>query len=118
MNTHSILFATLALTLAVSVAMPFGAIAAEEMTKTDMAQMKSTDAAAMSTGEVKKVDKDAGKITIKHGPLDNLGMPAMTMVFRVQDAAMLDQVKSGDKIHFVAEKANGALTVTKMQTDG
>lgn len=72
-------------------------------------------AASMSSGEVKKVDKDAGKITIKHGPLANLGMPGMTMVFRVADPAMLDQVKVGDKIAFVAEKKNGALTVVKLE---
>ncbi|AMO96337.1 copper binding periplasmic CusF family protein [Collimonas fungivorans] len=69
----------------------------------------------MSSGEVRKIDKEAGKITIKHGPLANLGMPPMTMVFRVSDPALLDQVKPGDKIDFVAEKANGALVVTKIQ---
>lgn len=71
--------------------------------------------AAMSSGQVKKVDKDTGKITIKHGPLDNLGMPAMTMVFHVADPAMLEQVKPGDKIAFIAEKKNGVLTVVKME---
>ena len=76
----------------------------------------STVDATMSSGEVKKIDKDAGKITIKHGPLSNLGMPAMTMVFRLQDAAMLDQVKVGDNINFIAEKTNGAITVTKIKT--
>jgi len=70
---------------------------------------------AMSTGEVKKVDKGAGKLTIKHGPLANLGMDAMTMVFRVQDPSMLDQVKPGDKIRFVAEQPNGQLTVSRLQ---
>jgi len=70
---------------------------------------------AMSTGEVKKVDKSTGKITIKHGPLANLGMDAMTMVFRVKDKAMLDQVKVGDKINFVAEEPNGQLTVTRLE---
>jgi Cu(I)/Ag(I) efflux system periplasmic protein CusF len=70
---------------------------------------------AMSEGEIRKIDKDAGKITIKHGPLANLDMPPMTMVFRVKDPAMLDQVKAGDKIRFVAEKVNGALTVTKLE---
>jgi Cu(I)/Ag(I) efflux system protein CusF len=69
----------------------------------------------MSTGEVKKVDKSSGKVTIKHGPLDNLGMPAMTMVFRVKDPAMLDQMKEGDKINFVAEKVNGAITVIQVE---
>jgi len=69
----------------------------------------------MSHGEVKKVDASAGKLTIKHGPLENLGMGAMTMVFRVKDPAMLQQVAVGDKIDFVAENVNGALTVTKLQ---
>ncbi|WP_247869589.1 copper-binding protein [Herbaspirillum sp. ST 5-3] len=81
-----------------------------------MGGMKSAEGAtSMSSGEVKKIDKDAGKITIKHGPLANLGMPAMTMVFKVKDPAMLDQVKAGDEIGFVAEKVNGALTVTKLE---
>ncbi|MBK4734647.1 copper-binding protein [Noviherbaspirillum pedocola] len=71
--------------------------------------------ASMSSGEVKKVDKSAGKMTIKHGPLKNLGMDGMTMVFRVKDAGMLDQVKVGDKIHFVAEEPNGQLTVTQLE---
>jgi len=70
---------------------------------------------AMSTGEVRKVDKDAGKITLRHGPLENLGMPAMTMVFTVKDPAMLDQVKAGDKVRFTAENSGGAFTVTKIE---
>jgi len=70
---------------------------------------------SMSSGEVKKVDKSAGKVTIKHGPLQNIGMDAMTMVFRVKDPSMLDQVKAGDKINFVAEEPNGQLTVTKLE---
>jgi len=71
--------------------------------------------AASISGEVKKIDESAGKITIKHGPLANLDMPAMTMVFRVKEPAMLDQVKAGDKITFLAEKVNGALTVTQLE---
>ncbi|MBU7443005.1 copper-binding protein, partial [Paraburkholderia fungorum] len=57
----------------------------------------------------------AGKLTIKHGPLENLGMDAMTMVFKVKDPSMISQVKVGDKIDFVAEEVDGALTVTKLQ---
>lgn len=71
---------------------------------------------AMTTGEVKKVDKDAGKVTIKHGPIKNLDMPGMTMVFRVKDAAMLDQVKEGDKINFAADKINGAFTLMQVES--
>jgi Cu/Ag efflux protein CusF len=70
---------------------------------------------AMSSGEVRKIDKSAGKMTIKHGPLKNLGMDGMTMVFRVKDPDMLDQVKVGDKIRFVAEEPNGQLTVTRLE---
>jgi len=72
-------------------------------------------AEALSHGEVKKVDKDAGKVTIKHGPLVSLDMPAMTMVFRVKDPAMLDQMKTGDTIRFKAEKLGGNYTVTELQ---
>ncbi|SDY87326.1 Cu and Ag efflux protein CusF [Collimonas sp. OK242] len=116
MKTSSVLSAAFALTLAVSFNLPFSAIAAEEVEKSSgVAEMKPADAAAMSAGEVKKIDKETGKITIKHGPLVNLDMPPMTMVFRVKDPAMLDQVKPGDKINFVVEKANGALTVTQIQ---
>ncbi len=68
-----------------------------------------------SAGEIKKVDKEAGKITVKHGPLVNLDMPAMTMVFKVKDPAMLEQVKAGDKVKFTVEKINGAFTITALQ---
>jgi uncharacterized cupredoxin-like copper-binding protein len=71
---------------------------------------------AMTAGLVKKVDKGAGKVTISHGPLENLGMPKMTMVFRVKDPAMLDRLKEGDKILFVAEKVDGALTVMSFES--
>jgi len=70
---------------------------------------------ALSEGEVRKVDMDAKKITIKHGPLVNLDMPAMTMVFHVTDPAMLQQVKPGDKVKFRAESLGGLFTVTKIE---
>lgn len=83
------------------------------------ADVKSAGAIAaavgLTEGEVRKVDKDTGKVTIKHGPLENLGMPAMTMVFQVKDPAMLDQVKAGDKINFMAEKVGGQYTVTRVE---
>ena len=81
-----------------------------------MPQMTGTMAAApLSEGEIRKVDKPAGKLTIKHGHLVNLDMPAMTMVFRVQDPAMLDKVKPGDKVRFRAENLKGAMTVTILE---
>jgi Cu(I)/Ag(I) efflux system periplasmic protein CusF len=69
----------------------------------------------MVDGLVKKVDKSAGKVTLSHGPLTNLGMPAMTMVFRVQDARWLDQMKERDKIRFMADKVNGAFAVVHFE---
>ena len=72
-------------------------------------------ATAMAEGEVRKVDKDAKKITIKHGPLQKLDMPAMTMVFQVKDPALLEKVKVGDKIRFDAEKVGGGFVVTKIE---
>lgn len=112
MKSRSMLCATVLLAMT----LPLSAIAAEDMSKAGaMGDMKMDSVSAMSSGEVRKVDKDAGKVTIKHGPLANLDMPGMTMVFRVKDPAMLDQVKAGDQIHFVAEKVGGALTVTKIE---
>ncbi len=111
--TSRILFA-----ITLGLAVPFGAIAADDQATTQQGGTKSLDSTApMSAGEVKKVDKSSGKVTIKHGPLANLGMPAMTMVFRVKDPAMLDQMKEGDRINFVAEKVNGAITVIQAEPE-
>lgn len=75
----------------------------------------AAEGAAIS-GEVKKIDEGAGKITLKHGPAKSLGMDdPMTMVYRVKDPAMLKQVKVGDKITFEAEEGSSGYTVTKMQ---
>jgi Cu(I)/Ag(I) efflux system periplasmic protein CusF len=72
-------------------------------------------AAALTDAEVRKVDREQGKLTLRHGPLKKFDMPAMTMVFRVADAKMLDGLKEGDKVQFDAEKVNGAFTVTAIQ---
>lgn len=68
----------------------------------------------MVKAEVVKVDKSAGKVTLKHGPIKNLDMDSMTMVFRVADPSMLDKVKAGDRIEFEADRVNGAITITKL----
>jgi Cu(I)/Ag(I) efflux system periplasmic protein CusF len=73
-------------------------------------------ASPMADGEVRKVDMETKKITIRHGTIENLGMPPMTMVFQVKDPALLDQVKAGDKIRFNAEKSGGAFTVTRIES--
>lgn len=72
-------------------------------------------ATATAEGTVRKIDKPAGKITIAHGPLEGIGMPAMTMVFRVKDATMLNTVKAGDNIRFEAERVDGAFVVNKLE---
>ena len=69
----------------------------------------------MTEGVVRKVNKDAQKLTIKHGEIKHLDMPAMTMVFQVKDPAMLDQVKEGDKVRFAVESKGGAMTVTRIE---
>jgi Cu/Ag efflux protein CusF len=70
----------------------------------------------MVNGRVTKIDESAGKITLKHGPIKKLDMnEGMTMVFRVQDPAMLKQVKVGDKVRFDADRVNGQFTVTKIE---
>ena len=75
----------------------------------------ATPAADISEGEIRKVDKEAKKVTIKHGEIKNLDMPAMTMVFQVKDPAMLDKLKPGDKVRFVAENASSGLVVTDIR---
>ena len=77
---------------------------------------ESAYAQSMVDGTVTKVDESASKITLKHGPIKKFDMDdGMTMVFRVQDPAMLNQVKVGDKVKFEADKINGQFTVVKMQ---
>ncbi len=72
-------------------------------------------AESLTAGVVRKVDKAAGKVTIRHEAIQHLGMPAMTMVFRVKEAAWLDQLKPEDKIRFLADRVNGAFTVLRYE---
>ena len=76
---------------------------------------QQTATVIMTEGEVRRIDTDAGKLTIRHGPIVNLDMPAMTMSFRVKDPAMLKDLKVGDKIGFVAENVNGVTLVTRIE---
>ena len=66
-------------------------------------------------GEIRKVDKDTRKLTIEHGPVPGLGMPATTTIFEVRYPAMLEYVKAGDRVRFAAEKAGRAVTVTAIE---
>lgn len=79
------------------------------------ARHETAAAAELTDGEVRKIDKDAGKITVRHGEIRNLNMAAMTMVLRVKDAAMLEQVQVGDKIRFAADRVDGAVTIVQLQ---
>lgn len=73
----------------------------------------------LAQGEVTKINAAQGKITVRHGPIPSLDMKeGMTMVFRVKDKAMLQQVKAGDKIEFDAQRVNGALTITVLERRG
>ena len=92
---------------------PAAAPAADAPAKTE-AKAKAPSA-PLTAGEVKKVDREAKKVTIQHGPIENLKMPPMTMVFRVKDPAMLEGLEPGAKIRFRAEEAEGGYLVTRLQ---
>ncbi|ODU57079.1 MAG: copper-binding protein [Comamonadaceae bacterium SCN 68-20] len=114
MKTIPTLFLAGALATLSALSMP--AFADGTMDHSKMGEMKMAQAgvADMTDGEVRKVDMDQGKVTLKHGEIKNLDMPPMTMVFTVKDKAMLQGVKPGDKVKFKAANADGKLTVTDM----
>lgn len=92
-----------------ALALPVQTFAAE-------ASQQGQPGAQVADGEVRKVDVDAKKLTIRHGPLPQLDMPTpMTMVYQVKDPALLDKVKPGDKVKFTAEKIGGAFTVISIE---
>jgi Cu(I)/Ag(I) efflux system protein CusF len=106
----------LALTAIVAFLFPLGGHAVDNTYSRQADETESAGSGeAMTEGLVKKVDKDAGKVTIRHGPIEKLGMPQMTMIFRVKDPAMLDRLQEGDKILFIADKVNGAFTVMRFE---
>jgi Cu/Ag efflux protein CusF len=109
-KTTAVLAALLALGAA-------AAFAAENVGNKDDSTTAVAQAAGdqMTEGEVRKIDKDAGKITLKHGEIKNLGMPPMTMVFRVKDPSLLEKAQPGAKVRFRAEQQGGALLVTAME---
>ena len=91
------------------------AVAPTPTVSTSTSTTTSSTTADMTDGEVRKVDKENKKITLKHGVIKNLDMPGMTMVFGVKDAAMLDKVKAGDKVNFKAEQTGTTIVVTDIQ---
>lgn len=80
-----------------------------------LALFNLASASDLAEGEVRKVDKEGKKLTLKHGPLKNLDMPGMTMVFQVKEDALLDKVQAGDKVRFQAEKIDGKFTVIRLE---
>jgi len=107
---------------AICIAVVFGiglatpATAQKTMSGHSMTQGASQgQSAPLADGEIRKVDREAKKLTIKHGPIANLDMPPMTMVFQVKDPALLEKVKAGDKIMFRAEKIGSAYTATHIE---
>ena len=91
-----------------------GAPMTKDVSKPEVAVAVAASA-DMANGEVRKVDKENKKITLKHGPIKNLDMPGMTMVFGIKDVAMLDGLKVGDKVKFKAEQTGTVITVTDIQ---
>lgn len=122
--TKHFLFSLLSLTALVAAPVAQAQSADTSHTAHHVAATAVTSAAAgaaaasaeMSNGEVRRVDKAQKKITLRHGDIKNLEMPPMTMVFQVRDAALLDTVKVGDKVMFVAAKeSDGSLIVTAIK---
>ena len=104
---------TLMLTLACALAgQSLGAAAAQATM--DHSKMGHA-AVAMTDGEVTKIDQKTQTITLKHGPIANLDMPAMTMAFKVKSPALLAKVKAGDKVRFTAEMPGGTLTLAAIE---
>lgn len=107
----------------IAAAMQIGATAATAQTAAPadhnahhpQVQSGAAASADFTEGEVRKVDKAAGKITLRHGEIKSLEMPAMTMVFVAAKPEMLDEVKAGDKVQFRATNQGGAFTVTEIQ---
>ena len=97
--------------------MKLNKLAAATLALSLLASFTASAQDAMVKGEVKNIDPTAGKITLSHGPIKNLDMTDenMTIVFRVQDPAMLKQVKVGDKVQFAAEHGTAGITITKIE---
>ncbi len=94
---------------------PLPALADKDHGKHKLAAGATAAAADMTDGEVRKIDMEGGKVTLKHAEIKSLEMPGMTMVFVVKDKAMLEKLKAGDKVKFKAINDGGKFTVTEIQ---
>ena len=113
MNRSSILFAVLI--LSAGLAFQAGAQDSHQHHAANAPKSAAAAGATLTEGEVRKVDKAAGKLTIKHGPMPKLDMPAMTMAYGVKDKAVLDQLQPGDKIKFEAESVGADFRVLRLE---
>jgi Cu/Ag efflux protein CusF len=105
-----------ALALPLAITLPATAQTAAPAAAKSVAPMGAMTAPGdMTEGEIRKISKDTGKLTIKHGPIKSMDMPPMTMVFTAKDPAMLDKVSVGDKIRFVVADEGGKMQVTEIQ---
>lgn len=77
--------------------------------------VETSVAPSLTDGEIRKIDREAGKLTIRHGEIKHLEMPPMTMVFVAKDKSMLDKVKAGDKVSFMVIHENGQMVVTDLR---
>lgn len=110
---------TILLALSAAVITAFQAHAAEPDKNVGHHGVKPVSAEAkpeMIDAEVRKVDKDAKKITLKHGEIKSLDMPAMTMVFQVNDTKLLENIKSGDKVRVSVEQTKSGYAVTNIES--
>jgi Cu(I)/Ag(I) efflux system protein CusF len=99
-------------TFAAFAALTTGSAPALAQTAVDPA--RTTAAAEMSEGVIRKIDREQGKVTLKHGEIKNLDMPGMTMVFNVKDKAVLEGLATGDKVRFRATQDGGQLLVVEL----
>ncbi|MBE0625753.1 MAG: copper-binding protein [Burkholderiales bacterium] len=113
MTRNSILIA--ALLLSAGLAFQSAAGASERQSAKTGTKPAAVASAALTEGEVLRVDRAAGTATIKHGPMPKLDMPAMAMPYKVKDKAVLDDLKPGDKIAFEADSVGGVFTVVRLE---
>jgi Cu/Ag efflux protein CusF len=106
----------LAAALALPLALTLPAVAQTTAPAATAPRGGTTPSADMAEGEIRKISKDTGKLTIKHGPIKSMDMPPMTMVFTAKDPAMLDKVAVGDKVRFLVVDQGGQMVVTELQS--
>ena len=118
-TTHRPMVSTSTSTIALGLALALSGAAFAQMpvdhSKMDHSQIGARAMPGMTDGEVRKIDKENGKVTIKHGEIKHMDMPPMTMVFTAKDKALLDKVKVGEKVQFVVVQEGGKMVVTDIQ---